>query len=94
MNHLHQEYDIGPDDVVEVTLDSQANVLLLDNNNYNLYRNGASYRYHGGLAKQSPARLVPPHQGHWHLVVDLGGYAGSVRAGVRILNESGVARSQ
>jgi hypothetical protein len=85
MNYLHQGFEAGPDDVVEVSLDGQANVMLLDDLNYDHYRKGESFRYHGGLAKHSPTRLVPPHLGNWHLVVDLGGHAGKIRAGVRLL---------
>ena len=92
MNYLHHEFDIGPDDVVEITLDGQANVLLLDSANYERYRRGESYRYYGGLARQSPTRLVPPNRGHWHVVVDLGGYAGHVRAGVQVLQGVSSAR--
>lgn len=85
MDFLHSEFHGGPRDFAVVTLDSQANVLLLDDHNFQAYRRGATYRYIGGLAKQSPVRLSPPHHDHWHVVVDLGGYAGTVRAGVRIL---------
>lgn len=92
MNFLHSEFDAGRDDVIEVTLDGQANVMLLDPSNFNNYKEGKSYRYNGGLAKESPVRLVPPHDGHWHVVVDLGGYAGSVRAGMRVLQGANSAR--
>lgn len=85
MNFLHTEIDAGRDDVLEITLDGQANVLLLDPTNYRHYQEGKAYHYHGGLATKSPVRLIPPYAGHWHVVVDLGGYAGSVRAGVRVL---------
>lgn len=51
-----------------------ANVLLLDSSNFNAYRSGRRYRYHaGGLVKQSPFRLVIPHDGHWYVTVDLRG---------------------
>lgn len=92
MNFLHQEFDVGPEDLIEVTLDGQANVMLLDSANYDRYRRGDSFRYHGGLAKDSPARLVPPHRGRWHIVVDLGGFPGKVRAGVRVLNGTNAVR--
>jgi hypothetical protein len=92
MNFLHQEFDVGPDDVVEVTLDGPANVMLLDPVNYDRYRRGESFQYHGGLAKTSPARLIPPRGGRWHVVVDLGGFAGRVRAGVRVLQSDNAAR--
>ena len=92
MNFLHQEFEVGPEDVVEVTLDGQANVMLLDSVNYERYRKGESFRYNGGLAKISPTRLLPPHSGRWHIVVDLGGFAGKVRAEVRVLDGANAAR--
>ena len=86
MNYLHYELDLKDGDVVEVTLDKQANVRLLDDTNFSTYRRGGRHTYHGGgLARQSPIRLVPPYPGRWHLVIDLGGYAGAVQASVRTL---------
>ncbi len=86
MNYLHQEYDAGPGDVIEVTLDHAANVLLLDTANYSNYRSGNAYQYRGGYVRSSPFRISPPNQGRWHLVIDLGGNAGTVRATVRVLS--------
>lgn len=86
MNYLHRDFVGGPETIVRVTLDSQANVMLLADSDYQAYRSGQSFRYQGGLAKMSPVTLRPPHYGRWHVVVDLGGYAGSVRAGIAIGN--------
>lgn len=88
MNFLHYEFDLSDQDQVEVTLDRQANVRLLDDSNYSLYRSGKQHRYYGGLVKTSPTLLPTPHAGHWHLVVDLGGYAGTVQASARVLQEA------
>jgi len=85
MNYLHYEFDIGPNNIVRVTLDKQANVRLLDNTNYQKYRMGQQYTYYGGFIKVSPADLRAPYQGHWHAVIDLGGYAGTVRASVSVI---------
>ena len=41
MIHLHREFEAGPDDVLEITLDGPANVMLLDSANYDRYRGGA-----------------------------------------------------
>jgi Domain of unknown function (DUF1883) len=90
MNFLHKEFDLAAGDMVEVTLDHPANVQLLDPSNYQAYRNGRQYRYHGGHATVSPFRLAAPQAGHWHLVVDLGGNAGTVRASVRVLSSASV----
>lgn len=85
----HIKYDLGQlqrGSTVVVTLGSQANVLLMDASNYRTYASGRGrYRYWGGLAKTSPARLSVPSSGHWFVAVDLGGRAGRVRSGVRVL---------
>jgi hypothetical protein len=85
MNYLHSEFDLEAGDAVVVDLDNQANVLLMDSTNFQEYKRGRSYHYYGGLAEKTPVRLAAPRSGRWHLVVDLGGYAGKVKAGVRVL---------
>lgn len=85
MNYLHYDLHLQSGDAVEVTLDKQANVRLLDDSNYSRYRRGEQHKYYGGRAAKSPVRLSPPHAGHWHLVVDTGGYTGTVRASVRTI---------
>ncbi len=92
MNYLHQEFEAGPDDTIEVTLDGQANVMLLDASNFEHYRNGEPFRYYGGLARESPAQLMPPHRGRWHLAVDLGGQPGTLRAGFRLVRGMNAVR--
>ena len=86
MNFLHYEMQLASDDVVEVTLDKQANVRLLDDANFARYKRGERHTYYGGLAKVQPVHLRPPHSGRWHVVIDLGGYAGTVRASARVIN--------
>jgi hypothetical protein len=71
--------------IVEVSLTSGANVRLMDSVNFSDYTVGRAYRYHGGLARQSPVRLPIPSSGHWHLVVDMQGLRGSARASIRVL---------
>ncbi len=85
MNFLHYEVTLGGNDAVRVALDKQANVRLLDSNNFQKYRNGGEHRYYGGRAIRSPFVIPAPHAGHWHVVIDLGGYAGSVRASVGVI---------
>ena len=88
MDFLHYSVNAGSGDIVVVTLDRRANVMLLDDVNFAAYRRGRSFRYSGGLATRSPVRLVPPHHGHWHVVIDLGGYGGTVRAAVRVVGSA------
>ncbi|MBI2435066.1 MAG: DUF1883 domain-containing protein [Candidatus Hydrogenedentes bacterium] len=82
MNYLHYDFQLTPKDVVKVTLDKQANVRLLDEPNFSRYKRGERHEYYGGRAAKSPVHLSAPHSGHWHLVIDLGGYSGAVRAAV------------
>jgi hypothetical protein len=85
MNFLHTDFTGGSENVVVVTLDRQANVMLLDDLAFSAYRSGRRFAYHGGWATQSPVQLRPPSHGHWHVVVDLGGRGGQVRAGIRVV---------
>jgi hypothetical protein len=84
VNFLHSKVDAGPGDVVRVTLDSQANVKVMDGHNFSRYRKGQSHQYYGGLAEVSPFDVRPPYRGRWHVTVDLGGYGGTVRASVAV----------
>jgi hypothetical protein len=82
-------YDLGSrsgGEIVEVTLSGNAaNVFLVDSSNFSSYKAGRNYRYFGGHAKRSPVRLQIPRSGRWYLVIDLGGYGGSVRHSMRML---------
>jgi len=83
----YMKYDLGQakrGSTVVVTLDKQANVQLLDTTNFSNYKSGRRYTYFGGLATKSPARITVPRDGHWYVVVDLGGNAGNVRIGVNV----------
>ena len=72
-------------EIVEVTLSgSAANVFLVDSSNFSSYKAGRRYTYFGGHTKSSPVRLQIPRSGYWYLVIDLGGYPGSVRHSMRI----------
>ena len=84
MNCLHYEWrNIGPEDIIEVTLDHHANIRLMDDANYHRYHKGDEYDFKGGIPIISPAHISPPQRGHWHLIVDLEGYVGTVNVGVR-----------
>jgi hypothetical protein len=71
--------------IVTFTLSgSAANCVLVDSSNYNNFRNGRPFRYHGGAVTQSPYRLPVPDNGHWYAVVFLGAYRGPVRSSITV----------
>lgn len=84
-----QNYDLGElngGEMVVIKLSgTEANVQLVDNLNFPSYRARRRYQYVGGHYKWSPVRLQVPHSGHWHVVIDLGGDAGSVRSNVQVI---------
>lgn len=83
----HLRFDLGnlkKGSTVVVTLKSQANVQLMTNSEYNNYKAGRRYRYHGGRVTRSPFRLPVPSNGHWVIAIDLGGYAGQISATVAV----------
>jgi uncharacterized protein DUF1883 len=87
MEFLHKEFDLVQGDIVEVTLSGNAaNVLLLNPDNYQNYRQGKPCTYYGGYARITPFRIEVPKGGRWHLVIDLGGGAGRVQASSRIIS--------
>lgn len=57
------------DEIIVTMRGSASNVLLLDPTNFSAFRAGRNYRYRGGSFTRSPARLVVPSGGHWHVVV-------------------------
>ncbi len=84
----YQFYDLGNVDkgkIVEVTLGYAANVRIMDSSNYSSFKSGRNHRYIGGYVKRSPYKATIPNNGHWYVVVDLGGYAGKMRSAVRVL---------
>lgn len=87
MQHLKSDLGtVSKGSTIVVTLDKQANVLLMDPSNYRTYSSGrgGQYRYFGGLAKRSPIRIPVPSTGHWILAIDLAGGSGRLRHSVTV----------
>jgi hypothetical protein len=83
----HVRYDLGNLDkgsTVVVTLKNQANVQLMTSSDYNNYKAGRRYRYHGGRITRSPFRIAVPSNGHWMVAIDLGGYSGRISSSIAV----------
>ena len=85
MDFLHADFVGGTDRTAIVEISREANVLLVDDGGFNDYRSGRPFQYCGGWATRSLVRLRPPHWGHWHVIVDLGGVSDRLAASVRIV---------
>lgn len=83
----HLRYDLGSlkkGSTVVVTLKNQANVQLMTSAEYNNYKAGRRYRYHGGRVTQSPFRIAVPASSHYVVAIDLGGHSGRISASVAV----------
>lgn len=85
------KYDLGyqqAGSVVTVELRHRANVHLLDSYNLSRYQRGDSFTAIGGEALRSPLNLEIPSSGNWHVVIDLGGAAGTIESSVSVLSSA------
>ena len=85
-----QEYNLGVVPIgktIEVKLSNSAIVRIMDQYNYAEYKSGADHHFIGGYIKGSTCRAVIPCTEHWYVVVDIGGYSGSLVSSVRVLSD-------
>jgi hypothetical protein len=83
----HLAFDLGQQPkgaTVQVTLGTAANVKLMCHTDYRAYAADRDCHGYGGYYDRSPAVLVIPDTDYWHVAVDLGGFAGTVQASVRV----------
>jgi hypothetical protein len=86
MNFLHYEVTTNIASVIRVNLTGNAaNVLVMDDINFQRFKQGSQYEYYGGYYTRSPAIIKPPQAGRWNVVVNLGGGIGTVNASVQVL---------
>lgn len=85
MKYLVVNYYFSSRDKVNVILSNQANVKLMDFINYSNYKCGKAYTYYGGLQLIRSLDWTPPYPGWWYVIIDLGGYAGSVAASAKLI---------
>jgi hypothetical protein len=85
MNFLQYDFELSDNNAVQVSLNSQANVRLMDYTNFQYYKSGRQHKYYGGRVVRSPFVVKPPHAGHWYLAIDLGGHSGRISASVSVI---------
>jgi hypothetical protein len=76
---LHQRILLNRGAVAVLECDTQCNFMLLDDQNFNDYRDGRSFEYFGQYFEYFPAQIVAPHSGYWNVVIDLGGARANIK---------------
>lgn len=85
MEYSYSKMHLKKGDIVEVSLEKQANVILLDHINYVKFKNQRNYDYYGGFAKKTPCRMKVPNTGTWYLVVNENGNSGIINFSINTI---------
>jgi hypothetical protein len=87
MNHLHKHLELDEFDMLKVHLTNPAQVMLMDDENYEFYLAEEEYDYYGSLVKRSPFAMRTPYSGSWHLVIEQANPGQDVAVNVQIISE-------
>ncbi len=86
LRYTHYDLEEQPaGTIIEVTLSAVNNVRLMTTPNFQRFKEVLDFKYVGGIAKVSPARLIVPEAGHWHVVVDQEGHHGLADSQLKII---------
>lgn len=88
MDFIHSREYLHQGDVVVVDCSHQCNILLTDDNNFQKYKRGDSFRYFGGAYKMFPARITVPETGNWNVTIDLGGGQANIRYNISFIKNT------
>jgi hypothetical protein len=86
MNFLHYQIKADPSKIVNVTISGEATVKLMDPLNFSKYKLGKEHSFQGGVYPPSSIEFRVTHRDDWHVVVDLGGRKGEVKASVKLID--------
>ncbi|WP_072159921.1 DUF1883 domain-containing protein [Pluralibacter gergoviae] len=86
MSYIHSREYVENGSIVSVQCSHQINVLVMDDQNYNKYRNGSRFTYHGGFYTHFPANIAVPHSGYWNVVLALApGHRANIQYSINII---------
>ncbi|WP_081857326.1 DUF1883 domain-containing protein [Tumebacillus flagellatus] len=83
--HLRSREYLEQGAMIRVWLEDACWVRVMDDLNYNNFRNGRDYRGNVTVVTVSPHEIVVPYSGFWNVVLDLNGSAGSIRHSIEYI---------
>lgn len=86
-NFIAAREKLAKGDVVIVQCSHQCNVLVMDDPNFEAYRQRRKCTYFGGHFKTFPAKIAVPADGHWNTVIDLGGKQAEIAHQINYLRQ-------
>lgn len=85
MQFLHKRMFIQAGQKVKVTLSRPANVKLMNDSNFNNYKNGRRHRYFYGQVINNAVIIPVDSTGMWNITIDLGLAGGTIRHSIEII---------
>ena len=85
LEFIHFIVKAGPESIIQVNITQPAYVRLMDEVNFQKYKMKKRYTFTGGYASTPKVDLRPNQRAEWHVVVDLEGLDGEVRASLDLL---------
>lgn len=85
MGFIHARQQLKTGQSIRVDCDTQCNVMLTDDTNFNSYKRRHRCTYYGGHYKKFPVVITPPHGGNWNVTIDLGGGRANIRYSISVI---------
>lgn len=82
---IHARKYLNTGDTVQLDCDTQCNFMLLDDANFNNYKNRKKFTYYGGHFTHFPAHITAPHTTTWNVVIDLGGGRANIKYNLSVI---------
>lgn len=85
MKYTYKDGNFRKGDILIITVDRKVNIYLLDNINFQKYKNGNSFEYFSSGSNSSPYSITVPRTDHWYIVLDLGGGTGILNYSIKVI---------
>ena len=87
MQFIHAREYLNDGDLVEVNCDTQCNIMLTTDAEFERFKKGDGCTYHGGFYREFPALIKPKHSGYWNITLDVGvGYTATIRYTIKVVH--------
>ena len=73
MDFIHTREYLNGGDTIVIKVTHKCTVRVMDDGNFQKYRNGLKHEFVGGDYTKSPIHIKVPHLGNWNITLDLGG---------------------
>jgi hypothetical protein len=84
-NYLHYKCKVRPENFIQVSLSTKANIKLLDTLNFYKYQSGKPYEVSSEHLDLASVEIKVPFKSTWHVIIEHSYYDGPIRANVKVV---------